>query len=256
MPLLRGGRPLKRWRYVGVYDAAMQLCAGIVRVGPLAQTFWAVWDPEAQRLRERTRLLRPGAVRIDDARLHVRDAGVVVDLALDRGAPVEVVSPHGSEYIWTRKQGGVRALGVVRLGQQERRIDARAVIDESAGYHARATAWEWSAGVGAAVDGRPMAWNLVDGVHDGDQVSERTVWVDGVPRELPPVRFAPWLDAIRWPGGEALWFEQQAERRHDDNLLVVRSTYRQPFGRFTGTLPGGVELAEGWGVMERHDALW
>src|SRR4051794_27679237 len=93
MPLLRGGRPLKRWRYVGVYDAAMQLCAGIVRVGPLAQTFWAVWDPEAQRLRERTRLLRPGAVRIDAARLRVRDAGVVVDLALDRGAPVEVVSP-------------------------------------------------------------------------------------------------------------------------------------------------------------------
>jgi len=40
------------------------------------------------------------------------------------------------------------------------------------------------------------------------------------------------------------------------NLLVMRSHYRQPFGTFAGTLPGGVELAEGYGVMEEHDVLW
>ena len=40
------------------------------------------------------------------------------------------------------------------------------------------------------------------------------------------------------------------------NLLVMRSRYRQPFGTFTGTLPGGIELAEGYGVMEEHDVLW
>ena len=34
------------------------------------------------------------------------------------------------------------------------------------------------------------------------------------------------------------------------------SDYRQPFGTFTGTLGGGVELAEGFGVMERHTARW
>jgi hypothetical protein len=82
------------------------------------------------------------------------------------------------------------------------------------------------------------------------------VWVDGVPHEVAPVRFAPDLDAIAWAAGEALCFEQQAERRRDDNLLIVRSSYRQPFGRFTGTFPGPIELAEGWGVMERHDARW
>jgi len=256
MPLFRGGRPLKRWRYAGVYDPTVQLCAGIVHVGPLAQAFWAVWESEGRRLRERTRLFGRGAVRLDAARLRVRDADVLVDVGLDAGAPVEVVSPHGSQYIWTRKQGGVRARGIVRLGERERRIDARAVIDESAGYHARATAWEWSAGVGESVDGRPVAWNLVAGVHDAECASERTVWVDGVPHELAPVRFAPDLDAIGWAGGEALRFEQQAERRRDDNLLIVRSRYRQPFGRFTGNFPGAIELAEGWGVMERHDARW
>src|SRR4051812_393614 len=116
MPLFRGGPPLKRWRYAGVYAAAGQLCAGIVGGGPPAQPFWAVGAPESKRLRERTRLLRRGAVRLDSARLRVRDADVLVDLTVDAGAPVEVVSPHGSQYIWTRKQGGVRVRGVVRLG--------------------------------------------------------------------------------------------------------------------------------------------
>ena len=41
-----------------------------------------------------------------------------------------------------------------------------------------------------------------------------------------------------------------------ENLLIVRSRYRQPFGTFAGALPGGIELAAGVGVMERHEALW
>ncbi len=28
------------------------------------------------------------------------------------------------------------------------------------------------------------------------------------------------------------------------------------FGTYTGTLPGGIELREAYGVRERHDALW
>jgi hypothetical protein len=36
----------------------------------------------------------------------------------------------------------------------------------------------------------------------------------------------------------------------------MRSDYRQPFGTFAGTLPGGIELAEGYGVMEEHDVRW
>jgi hypothetical protein len=70
------------------------------------------------------------------------------------------------------------------------------------------------------------------------------------------VRFAPDLGAIEGPCGETLRFQPQAERRRDDNLLVLRSSYRQPFGRFTGILPDGFEVAEGFGVMERHQARW
>jgi hypothetical protein len=40
------------------------------------------------------------------------------------------------------------------------------------------------------------------------------------------------------------------------NLIVMRSRYRQPFGTFAGELPGGLRLAEGYGVMEEHDVRW
>ena len=36
----------------------------------------------------------------------------------------------------------------------------------------------------------------------------------------------------------------------------IKYSYRQPFGTFAGTLPGGVELESGLGVMEFHDAHW
>jgi uncharacterized protein DUF2804 len=256
MPPARGGRPLKTWSYVGAYGPDLMLCAGTVRVGPARQAFWAVWDAASGRLAERTRFLRTGMVAVDRWGVRVRDGDVALDLVLGDGAPVEVVSPHGDQYAWTRKRGGVPARGHLVLDGRVLEVDARAVVDESAGYHARQTAWEWSAGVGTTGDGRAVAWNLVTGLHDASVASERTLWVEGVPRETGPVRFAERLDAIEDDAGARLRFEQRAERRREDALLLVRSSYRQPFGRFTGTLPGGIALAEGFGVMERHQARW
>jgi hypothetical protein len=121
------------------------------------------------------------------------------------------------------------------------------------------TAWDWSAGVGRSVAGAPVAWNLVAGVHDAPRDSERTLWVDGRPREVGPVRFAPGLDAVAFAagdGGGELRFASEAERARKDDLRVFASDYRQPFGAFTGALPGGVRLAQGFGVMERHLVRW
>jgi hypothetical protein len=39
-------------------------------------------------------------------------------------------------------------------------------------------------------------------------------------------------------------------------VLLVGSEYVQPFGTFSGVLPGGVRLAGGHGVLERHRARW
>jgi hypothetical protein len=96
-----------------------------------------------------------------------------------------------------------------------------------------------------------VAWNLVDGMHDADVASERTVWVDGVPREVAAQAFASDLFAV---GG--LSFRPWASRDHSANRGLLRSRYRQPFGEFTGELPGGAELAAGFGVMEEHEVWW
>ena len=57
MRLLRGGRPLKRWRYVGVFSEELMACAALVQVGPARQSFWALFLRADGEMRERTRLL-------------------------------------------------------------------------------------------------------------------------------------------------------------------------------------------------------
>ena len=77
----------------------------------------------------------------------------------------------------------------VRLGERRIRCTARGVEDESAGYHPRHTVWSWSAGVGTLTDGREVGWNLVEGVNDPPERSERAIWVDGEPFEPGPSTF-------------------------------------------------------------------
>jgi len=262
MPAWHKSRPLKRWRYVGVYGPELMLCVGHARVGPGRQSFWAVWDRATQRLHERTRR-SGGGVRLGldrPGRVLVVADGVEIDLTLDEVDGVETICPNGSAYAWTRKQGGVRAHGTVVLNGVVRELDAFAVIDDSAGYHARNTAWRWSAGVGRAEDGRSLAWNLVAGINDPPRESERTVWFGGVPVEVgPAAQFAEDLGTVETEDGVDLRFTSEATRERRDNLLLVRSAYRQPFGTFSGVLPGPngpLALAEGWGVMEEHTAVW
>jgi Protein of unknown function (DUF2804) len=168
------------------------------------------------------------------------------------------VTPVGDRgnYIWTRKQGDVPARGLVRADGREHQIDGTVFVDESAGYHPRHTTWKWSAGVGVGAGGERIAWNLVTGVHDSPRNSERTLWVDGQPRELEPVSFGADLASIEFAEGGRLSFHEWSAREERMNLLLLRSTYRQPFGTFEGELPVGLRLAEGYGVMEEHDVYW
>jgi hypothetical protein len=243
---LKGRRPLKRWRYVGVFGDDIMACFGTVRIGPLPQAFWAVLD--ADGLRERTRF-RTRSVDLADG--VVRVAGVA-DLTVEpAGEPIEVTNAHGAQRIWTRKTPA-RARGTIA----GRIVDLPALIDDSAGYHARVTEWEWAAGAGVSADGCDVRWNLVTGIHDGATGSERRLWVDGVAREVGPVTFSPALDEVRFAEGGALRFAARAERARRDELGIFASDYRQPFGTVAGTLPGAIELASGSGVMERHRARW
>jgi uncharacterized protein DUF2804 len=255
MPLFRNGRPLKRWHYVGVYGAELAACVGDVRVGPLRQRFWAVAEP-GRLLGERTSL-RTAGVRLEARRVVVRSADVEIELTLGDAEAMEMAAPSGSDgYVWTRKTAPVPARGWIEIEGRWRSVDCDALIDETAGHHERHTAWRWSAGVGHGAGGERVAWNLVSGVNDAPKDSERTVWIDGRPVEVGPVEFAPDLSGVTFAEGPKLAFEEWAARENRTNLVLLRSCYRQPFGAFSGELPSGLRLAEGYGVMEEHDVWW
>lgn len=279
MRLRLGGTWRKRWRYVAAFSDELIVCAARARIGPVGETFWVVWDRAGQRMYERTRRLLPGArgevwtetsdpdvgaidhapdegslVRIEGGE---GDSAVRAFLRFGAGRWVECVCPtDDGQYTWTRKRADVPVECDVRAGESRWRTEARGVEDESAGYHSHHTLWSWSAGVGETTDGRSVGWNLVTGVNDPPELSERAIWVDGEPADEPaPVRFDD-LDAIDFEDGSRLAFSSEGERRREQSRGLFRSSYRQPFGSFTGALPGGLELKRAVGVMERHDAHW
>ena len=277
LPLRFAGTNRKLWRYLGAYSDELMLCAARVQVGPVGQTFWAFWDRGEGRLYERTVTRLPGArgeVWSEDpagtfvdwapdegalVRVEGRDAeagAVRAFLRVGRGSWAEAICPNGDGgYVWTRKRAGVSVDCDVRIGQRQIRCMALGIEDETAGYHPRHTVWNWSAGVGTLRDGRAVGWNLVAGVNDPPERSERAIWVDGEPAEPGAVVFDG-LDGIAFSDGARLEFAAEAERRKAENRLLLRYSYRQPFGTFRGSLPGGLELERGLGVMEHHDAIW
>jgi hypothetical protein len=250
MPRRQRLRPLKRWRYVGVFGPDLQLCVGDARIGPAPVRWWAIAEP-GRPLREGRR-----GIELAAGVARVSDGGVEIALEVEEREPVETVTAYGRTVAWTAKQADLPARGSVRIDGRAIDVNARAVVDVSAGYHPRHTAWKWSAGVGKLADGRSVGWNLVSGIHDSPGASERTIWVDGEPGEVGPVEFAADLGSILFEDGARVRFSEWAERRDRTNLLVMRSYYRQPFGTFEGELSAGLTLAEGYGVMEEHEVWW
>jgi hypothetical protein len=282
LPLRRNGAWRKQWRYLGAFSDELLLCAARVQVGIAGQTFWAVWDRSEKKLHEHTKLLTPLARGEVWTELADAEEGGAIDWAPETGGTLvrieaeahggaerlraflragegkwaEAVCPTPDEgnYVWTRK----RIVPVecdVRFGERRVRVEAKGIEDESCGYHPRHTVWSWSAGVGETADGRAVGWNLVSGINDPPTNSERAIWVDCEPSEPGPVEFEG-LEAVAFDDGSRLQFSAEAERRKEERKPFVKYSYVQPFGTFSGTLPGGLELASGFGVMEHHDARW
>lgn len=259
MPIVMDWRLLKRWRYVAVWTSDIAVYGASAWTGPVPQQFWAVWDRRNKKFYERTRML-PGKVTLTPGRLYVKDRTkggdeIEFDVALEEDEGFEVVTPEGRAYTWTRKEL-IPARGTARVRGEERRVEGLAFIDDNAGYHARRTRWKWCGGVGTDERGRSVGWNLIVGLNDTPGASENTLWIDRVAHEVGPVTFAEDLSSVTFAEGGTLRFHQEATRERLDDFIILRSDYAQPIGTFTGDLPGGVRLAEAYGVMERQDALW
>jgi Protein of unknown function (DUF2804) len=255
MSLFRAGQLRKSWHYVSFWSRELSFCAARASVGPLQQEYWGIWDREAKEFREGShRFTR--RVQLDSNSVVVRDGDAEIAVTFELCTDFEVYRPAQRAYIWSHKDYCRRAQGTVRYGGKTRSVAGVIFVDINAGYHERHTQWRWAAGAGLDQNDRLVAFNAITGLFDTPTQSERTIWIENEAQEVGPNTFAEDLSTVSFAEGGTLRFQPEALIEHHDNLLLVRSDYFHWFGTYTGTLPGGIELREAYGVRERHNALW
>ena len=161
-------RPLKAWRYVGVFSPELMICVAAVRIGPVRQAFWAVWDRRRGALAERTVIGRGGGRRSAPGASASSTARVQLELALEEVAGIESVCPSGDALRVDAQAGRDRRPRATCASTGEhasssraggRRRHRRVLRAPHAGGSGRP-------GIGTETGGRPVAWNLVAGVND------------------------------------------------------------------------------------------
>ena len=229
------------------------LCVGARAHRRAAAGCWAVWDRDARRAARAHELRRPGARSgcADGARARARRRpSRSTSRSSEAPGRRDRLRRTARGYVWTRKQAAVaRARARSRVGRRRAAPSTRSA--SSTTPPATTPATPRGAGRRASARrrrARRSRWNLVDGVNDaaGGAASAR-VWVDGAPREVGPGRASPTTSArCAFAEGGALRFAAEADARAPRRAAGLRARdYRQPFGTFTGTLPGGIELARG-----------
>ena len=155
--------------------------------------------------------------------------------------------------------------------------EALSGVDWTCGYRLYSTYWNWAAATGLSQSGDVVGFNLTahrrldgDGVEAQvaeDSASDCALWLNGQRLLLAGVTFdydsksanSPWM--IRDASGHVdLKFEPFGERSDHINFLLVESRFRQPYGRFSGTLRDArgrvFQLDNVFGVTEEHLARW
>ncbi len=289
----RGGR-VRRWYYVGAADGRAQdgllaVGAAVVDLGAVAVAFaWAsmggrtvTWETRRPLGRGAWVAATPAGgagLRSRDARMDLLgDGGLDLDVPVAGGrlavrvrgkqpvAPVvlSTATPRGGWNV-TQKAAGNAVSGRIALGaaQYDLGEDAGGWRDWTSGRQDRRTTWRWAAGAGTDADGRRVGLNASTGMN-GEGPGEDLLWWEGRPHPLDVERLAPQdLPEGQWRvsgPGWALRFEPEGVRAADENMLVLRSRYVQPIGRFVGTLPdpdGRVVPVTLSGVTEDHLAVW
>lgn len=245
---------------------------------PLARGLRAEGEPPESTFAYRGRAGRIVLVNTREERtVEVRfqtPAGVLemdLELApLDEGTdPLTAIGSLGAGHVnVTVKEAGVALGGRLLLGDRELQLEpetATCLMDWTQGLPPTDVTWNWAMAAGKAQDGRALGFNFCVGYTDPAN-SENGVWIDGAVHRTGPVTFTippeantPWR--IRGADGVLdLEFRPEAMRQANTNLFIAVSRYRQPVGRYTGTVPGPdgerIELGDVSGVAEDHTARW
>ncbi len=281
----------KRWSYAAVADASVLVGAAIVSLGYAATALFFVLDRKARRMLVDRSVLGPGtAARFTDdgsgrrsarfelgrTRFAIGDDGVTIDLAGDLPAhvllrtkdvgatPIAAVVPiEGGFANATEKRLLAGECEVVAGGKRFVLDDATCALDHTHGYLARHTAWRWALGMGRAVSGERVAFNVVEGFVGEPECG---FWIDGELFACEEGSFdydaehpeRPWTLRTRC-GSLDLRFSPAAVHREEKDMFVIRSSFVQPAGDFEGTIRAGdrvLSVAALPGVTEHQDVLW
>lgn len=141
-------------------------------------------------------------------------------------------------------------------------------FDYTSGFLPRSTSWRWAFMTGQLPDGRPLGLNLVSGFTGiGDRALENACWVNGGVHAVDPAAritfdkndpMGPW-QVITTDGTVDLVFTPLAVHREHLNLGVIRSSYIQPAGHFSGTVTVAgetIRIDAMPGVVEDQDVVW
>ncbi|MCC6645259.1 MAG: DUF2804 domain-containing protein [Polyangiaceae bacterium] len=286
----------KRWFYTAVSTDELWLGAAIVDTGYAANAFAYVSSHERGVLATTSHLGVPGlGCRVGDLpeegadarfrsldahlRLRRREGSSAYELVVDSKelqawATIEtarapwpltaIARPLGGEVNVTEKRALCDVRGEVRFRGERHVLDGGlAGMDYTQGLLPRMTAWRWAYMLGRTDAGLRVALNLVEGFNGGVECG---VWVGRRLYAVGEGRFEfdrnnpdkPWRVTTAC-GAVDLRFESvgvHAERR---DLLLIRSEFVQPVGRFFGAVRVGdreVEIDGVPGVVEDQSVRW
>jgi hypothetical protein len=173
-------------------------------------------------------------------------------------------------FYYNEKIPAMPSRGVVTLDKQKIEFDEKdsfAVLDWGRGVWEYSTFWNWSSAGGRLPDGRTLGINIGQGFGDLSAASENCFFLNGKMHKLGTVDWkytsGDWLQPWTFESGDGrarLTMTPIVDRPSSVNLLVLRSSVHQVFGRYTGTLvcdDGEVIQVPGIiGWAEEHRARW
>jgi len=159
--------------------------------------------------------------------------------------PLVVSIPFADNRGMYSHKGPFTVDGTLRLGSDEIQLErskSLLLLDDHKGFYPVEMKWDWVTCAGRDEAGRLLALNLTRNQSiDPARYNENCLWIDGKAHLLGPVRFERegCSEGDRWTirddeGRVDVGFEVEVEGRVDINVLLLRSDYYGPFGRFSG----------------------
>ncbi len=163
--------------------------------------------------------------------------------------PVVVSIPFNDRRGMYSHKACVPAVGSLTVGDDVFEFEAgrsALIADDHRGYYPRVMEWDWGTAAYTASDGTLIGLNLTRNASiDPERFNENVIWVGGRAHPLPAVTFvrhdttatSPERWEIRDRAGRVnVDLDVLIDGRVDINAVVLKSKYRGPFGRFSGTI--------------------